>query len=222
MLMETRIWINVQNEGRWANILMLRGQEVWTLSVIGDIKGLQHKLDPALEALQSGQDPHSLKADWVKSLNIQAITKADISPENDKLTLYHGEKDSKKLFYVTGDKNADTVLQEILAHSGKSFRPVEVEIGVTEALAGPVVVGMIAAVILVLLYANAGMAAAGKQVDIQGAGRGSGFLRMLNDLGQTLGPIGTIAVGGVLLLLIVCWAVWSVKHRAKRTAWLPV
>lgn len=219
--METQLWFKAQDEGRWADILMLRGQEVYTLTVVADSKGLQHKLMPALEALQSGQDPHSLKADWVKTVNAQAIIRAEVSPDNETLTLYHGEKGSKKLTYATGDKNAGAILQEILAQSGKTFQPVEVEIGVGEALVGPVVVGVIAAVVVALVYANAGMMAAGQDVEVHGTGRIAGFFRMLKWAGQLLGPVGTIATGVVLLIVIVAWAVRSVTHRPKRTAWLP-
>lgn len=41
------------------------------------------------------------------------------------------------------------------------------------------------------------------------------------EAGQLLGPIGTIAVGVVLLTLIVAWAVRSITRRPKRTVWLP-
>lgn len=214
---DTRIWFKVENQGRWADVLMFRGQEVWTMSVVGDIKGLKHKLEPALEALQAGQDPRSLKADWVKSINAQATTKAEVSPENDKLTLYHGEKGSKTMMYSTSDKNADV----ILPRSGKSFQPVEVEISASEAVGAPIGVEIVAAVLLALIYANAGMAAGGKPAEIEGGGRFINFLRMLNWLGQLLGPMGTIAVGVGVLIVLVAWAMRLVKHRAKRTVWMP-
>lgn len=219
--MEPQLWFKAQEQERWVDILMLRGQEVCLVTVVADSKGLRHKLTPALQALQSGQDPHSLKADWVKTLNAQAMTKAELSPDNEKLTIYHGEKGSKKLIYSTGDNNAGAILQEILAQSSKTFQPVEVEIGVGEALAGPVVVGVMAAGVVALVYANAGRIAAGQDVDIQGRGRINGFLRLLKWAGQLLGPAGTIAAGVVVMLLIVAWAVRSVSHRPTRTVWLP-
>jgi hypothetical protein len=220
-VMEAQLWVKLQDEERWADILVLRGQEVYRLTVIADIKGLRHKLAPALEALQSGQDPQSLKADRVKSLNAQTITKADVSPDNEKLTLYYGENGSKKLIHSTGDNNAGAILQEILAQSGKTFQPVEVEIGASEALAGPVVVGVMAMAVVALIYANAGRMAAGQEVEVEGRNRIAGFLRSLKWMAQLLGPIGTIAVGAVVLILIVAWAVRSVTHRPKRTVWLP-
>ena len=108
-----QIWSKVQD--KFAQILVLRGQEVHLLKVTGISLTLKRKVQGVLEALQQGQSPADAGAKPVETLDARAIRKAEVSPGNGSLTL-HGEGDKpRKLTFSTADSDADGILQAILA-----------------------------------------------------------------------------------------------------------
>lgn len=216
--METQIWSKA--EEKWAYILVLRGNEVHHLKVTGSMVTLKRNLKGVLEALEQGKEPSDAGAKWVETLDARTISKAEVSPENNSLTI-KGEGDkAKELSYTTGDSNADEILRAILAQSGRTFQPAQEEIDAIEAVLPPIFVGAVGGLLWGLVYHSAGKLATGEDVEVEGVRR-RGLQRMLITVAEILGTNGTIAVGVVLLLLVVGWAAKRLIHRPKRTVWLP-
>jgi hypothetical protein len=213
--METQIWSKTYE--KWAYILVLRGSEVSCLKITGNMLTLKRNVKGALDALQQGQNPSEVSK-ATETLDARTISKAEVSPGNNALTL-HGS-DSKKLTYTTGDSTAPQILQAILAQSGHTFQPMQEEIGVVEALIPPVIVGAIGGAGWFAVYDSAGKMAAGENVEVKGFRR-RGLQRMLIGIAETLGTGGTIAVGVLLLALIGGWAAMRIIRRPERTVWLP-
>ncbi len=216
--METQIWS--KSEEKWAYILVLRDQEVHCLKLTGNVFTLKGKVKTALEALSQGQAPAEVKAKAVETLDTRTISKAEVSPGNDALTLHGGQDGSKTLTYSTGEKNAEEILRAILAQSGRAFAPTKEEIGVIEALIPPVVIGAIGGFFCVGIYDDARKLAAGEDVEVTSIRR-RGLRRLMITAAEMLGTNGSIAVGVALLLLIVGWAAKRIIHRPERTVWLP-
>ncbi|MDR3621634.1 MAG: hypothetical protein P4L85_19945 [Paludisphaera borealis] len=215
--MESQIWS--KSEEKWAYILMLRGHEVHRLKVTGNMLTLKRNVKAALEALEQGRAPSEAGAKSVESLDARAISKAEVSPENNSLTLHGGEDGSKELAYSTGDGNAGEILQAVLAKSDRPFQPSQEAISVFEALVPPVIIGVFAGALWGALYHSAGQLAAGEVLEAHG--RRAGMQRMIFWAAELLGANGTLAVGVALLLLILGWAAQRIIRRPERTVWLP-
>jgi hypothetical protein len=213
--METQIWSKTYE--KWAYILVIRGDEVSCLKITGNMLTLKRNVKGALDALEQGQNPSQVSK-TIETLDVRTISKAEVSPGNDSLTLHGG--DSKKLTYTTGDSNAGQILQAILAQSGHTFQPKQEEIGVVEALVPPAIIGAIGGVGWFAVYDSAGKMAAGEDVEVKGFRR-RGLQRMLILIADTLGTGGTITVGVLLLVLIGGWAAMRIIRRPERTVWLP-
>jgi hypothetical protein len=216
--MESRIWS--KSEEKWAYILVLKGQEVNVLKVTGNMLTLKRNVQGVMEALQQGEPPASVGAKSVETLDARTISKAEVSPGNATLTLHGGADGSTELAYTTGDSDADAILKEILAQSGRTFQPAEEEIGVIEALIPPGIFGALAAIFWFAVYSSAGQMEAGEEVDVR-PGRRAGLRWLLVWVAELLGTGGTIALGVVLLALILGWAAARIIRRPKRTVWLP-
>ncbi|SIN78747.1 hypothetical protein SAMN05444166_0852 [Singulisphaera sp. GP187] len=216
--MESQIWSKTQE--KWAFILVLRGHEVHCLKVTGISLTIKRKVQGVLEALQQGKAPAEVGAKSVQTLDARTIGKAEVSPGNGSLTL-HGEADgSKPLKFSSADDNADEILRAILAQSGRTYQPAQEEIGVVEAVLPLAIFGALAGLFWAGVYQAAGKMAAGEVVEVTGYRR-RGMQQMLIKVAEILGTGGTIAVGVVLLVLIVGWAVQRIIHRPERTVWLP-
>jgi hypothetical protein len=216
--MESQIWSKA--EEKWAYILVLRGQDVHVLKVTGNLLTLKRNLKGVLEGLTAGQEPASVGAKSVETLDARTISKAEVSPGNNSLTLHGGPEGSKKLAYSTGDANAGEILQAILAQSGRTFQQSQEEIGIVEALLPPAIVGGIGGFLWAGVYQSAGQIAAGEEVEVKGFRR-RGLKRILIWAAEMLGTGGTVAVGAVLLALILGWAAMRIIKRPERTVWLP-
>jgi hypothetical protein len=216
--METQIWS--KSEEKWAYILVLRDHEVHCLRVSGNVLTLKRNVKGVLEALEQGQAPADVGAKVVETLDARSISKAEVSPGNNSLTLQGGEGGSKTLTYSTGDSNAGEILQAILAQSGQNFQATQEEIGVVQALIPPVVIGALGGIFWAGVYQSAGKFEAGEDVEVKGI-RGRGLKRLLIAVAEFLGTGGTMAVGAVLLVLILGWAAMRIIRRPERTVWLP-
>jgi hypothetical protein len=217
-LMDTRIW--VKTEDKRASILMLRGNDVHLLKVTGNLLTFKSKVKGVLEALEQGQSPSDTKAKLEETIDCRTINKAEVSPGNDSLKLYGGPDNAKKISYSTGDSDAGTILQTIIAKSGRRFQAAQEDIGVIEALIPPVALGAIAGWLWSLLYFSAGKIAAGETVEVN-TGRKRGLRQLVVWIAEMLGMGGTIAVGVLLLALVVGWAATRIVKRPQRTVWLP-
>jgi hypothetical protein len=100
---------------------MLRGREVSLLKVTGISLTLKRKVQGVLYALNQGQDPSSVGAKSVETLDARAIGKSEVSPGDGSLTLHGSDEGSAKLSFSTADSNDGEVLQTILAQSGRVF-----------------------------------------------------------------------------------------------------
>jgi hypothetical protein len=217
-IMELQIWSKADE--KFAYILTLRGHEIHQLKVTGNVLTLKRNLKAVLEALGQGRPPAEAGAKSLETLDARTIRKAEVSPDNGSLSLHGGEDGSTKLTYATGDKNADAILQAILAQTGESFQATQEEIGVVEALIPPVIVGAVGGFFWIGVYHTAGRIATGEEVQATGGGR-RGLQTILITVADLLGPGGTIAVGVLLLALIVGWAAKRIIRRPVRTVWLP-
>ena len=216
--MERQIWSKA--EEKWAYILVLQEHEVSRLKITGNMLTLKRNLQNALDALYQGKTPSEVGGKSVETLDARTIGKAEVSPGNDSLTLHGGTDNSQKLTYSTGDSNADTIMQTILAQSGRSFQQSKEEIGVIEALMPPVILGGISGVLWFAVYSAAGQIAGGEEVEVKGFRR-RGLQRILIFIAETLGTNGTIGVGVLLLILFIGWAAMRIIRRPERTVWLP-
>jgi hypothetical protein len=216
--METQIWSKA--EEKWAYVLVLKGQEVHCLKVTGNVLTLKRNLKAVLEALAGGRAPADAGGKSVESLDVTSISKAEVSPGNNSLTLHGGPDGTKKLSYTTGDENAGEILQVILGQSGRAFESVQEEIGVVEALVPPAIFGAVGGLLWAGVYQSAGQLAAGEEVEAKGFRR-RGLQRMLIWIAELLGTGGTVAAGVVLLALILGWAAMRIIKRPERTVWLP-
>src|ERR1700733_12511888 len=90
--MQSQIWCKI--EEKWAYVLMLRGPEVFCLKITGMPLGFKGKVKGVLEALEQGTSPNEVKASSVEVLDARKITKAEIAPGNNSLTL-HGDPGAK-------------------------------------------------------------------------------------------------------------------------------
>jgi hypothetical protein len=215
--MESRIWS--KSESKWAYILMLRDHEVHRLKVTGSMVTLNRNVRRVLESLEQGRAPSEAGAKSVETLDARTIAKAEVSPENSSLTLHGGDGGSTKLAYTTGDGDAASILQTILAKTDRTFRPTQEEIGVVEALVPPAVVGLIGGLLWGVVYDSAAKLAAGQTVEAHG--RRAGMQRMLIGAAELLGVGGALAVGAGLLALVLGWAAMRVVKRPERTVWVP-
>jgi len=212
-----QIWSKVSD--KFAYILVLRGQDVSLLKVTGMSMMLKGKVRKVLEALEQGQSPEEAGGKLVESLNARTISKAEISPGNGSLTL-HGEGDRpKKLSFSTEGSTADEVLRTILEQSGRDFQPAQEEIGVVEALIPPAIIGVLGGLFWAGINQSANTLAAGQVVEIKG--RRQGMQQMLVWVAELLGTNGTLALGVLLLVLIVGWAIARIARRPERTVWQP-
>ncbi|QDV36572.1 hypothetical protein [Tautonia plasticadhaerens] len=215
--MDALIWH--KSEEKFANVLTLRGHEVHRLKVTGNVLTLKKKLQGVLEGLQQGKAPTEVGAKSIETLDARTIGKAQVSPGNGSLTLQGGEDGAKSLSFSTGDGNADEILREILAQSGKEFRPAQEDIGVVEALLPAVIAGGVGGLLWMGVYQAAGTLASGGDVEV--SGRRRGMKRLLAGVAEVLGTTGTIAVGVLLLVLVMGWAYRRLSKRPQRTVWLP-
>jgi hypothetical protein len=217
-MMEPRIWL--RTEEKWAYILLLRDFEVFRLKVTGSMMTLKRNLKAVLDALEQGKEPTAAGAKSVETLDVRAIGKAEVAPGNNSLTLHSEGEKPTTLSFTTADSDADAILRAILERSGRTYQPSQEEIGVVEALLPPLFVGGITGLFWAGVYSAASEMAAGNAVEVEGIRR-RGLKRLLITVAEILGMNGTIAVGVLLLILIVGWAVNRIVRRPERTVWLP-
>lgn len=216
--MESQIWVKA--EDKWAYILMLRGHEVYRMTVNGMPITFKRKVQGVVEALQQGQAPAEAGVKSTEVLDVRAIGKAEVSPGNGSLTLHGEGEGAKSLTFTPADNSAHKILEVILARSGRTYEPTKEEIGVIEALIPPVFLGGLGGLFWYGVYDAAGRIAAGETVEVKG-GRRRGLQQLLISVGEILGPKGTLAVGVALALLVVGWAAMRIIRRPERTVWRP-
>lgn len=215
--METQIWSKA--EQKWAYILILRGREVHCLKVTGNMLTLKRNLKSTLEALEEGRPLAEAGGKVVASLDVQRISKAEVSPENSSLTLYGDGDSPAKLNYSTGDGDADKILAAVIERSGRTFATNQEDIGAVEAVLPLAIFGGIGGLFWMGVYQSAGQLAAGEQVEARG--RRKGMQQILIWIAELLGVHGAIAIGVVGLTLIIGWAVSRIVKRPQRTVWPP-
>jgi hypothetical protein len=217
--MDLQIWS--KSEEKWAYVLLLRNEEVHRIKITGNMLTLKRNLNAALEALQQGKDPSELGAKSVETLKVGTISKAEVSPENNSLTLYGDGEKPQELAYTSAESNADEIMRAIFAKTGKNFQSAQEPISAIDALLPPIFLGVLGGLFWGAIYQSAGQIASGQELEVHGARR-RGFQRIMISLAEILGTNGTILVGVVLLVLIVGWAAKRIIHRPERTVWLPV
>ena len=215
--METQIWLNSKKNWRrpsWADILMLRGHEVCSLRVMGDVLTLKRNVKAVIDELKKGQPPPSgTWAKWFKTLDARTLGKAVVNEDNSSLSLQGGGDGSTKLTYPTDDFNADEIVQVILAKCGRTFQPTKEQIGVVEALIPPAILGAVGGLCWwAVLYQPAGRIAAGEELQRV---RRSISQRLLLWVAELLGTGGTVVVGVLLLVLILGGAAKRVARRPR-------
>lgn len=216
--MEPQIWVKSQE--KWAYAMVIRGTEVSVLKVTGNMLTLKRNIGKMMEALQAGKAPAEAGASAVETLDATTVSKGVVAPGNASLTLYGRGEPPRKIDFSPPQNNADEILQAVLAKSGRTFKPAQEEVGVFEAILGPLFVGGVCAALCAASYFAANEMAHGGDVQVRGF-RNRGMKRLAVTAAETLGTTGSIALGAVLALLCAAWAVRQMTHRPERTVWLP-
>lgn len=215
--MQSQIWSKVDD--KWATILMLRGHEVSCLSLNGLSLTLKRKVQGIVEALQQGKTPEEAGVKKAETLDARTIGRAEVSPGNDSLTLKGEGEGGKKLTFSTGGKDADRIVQAILAASGRDFLTTQEEIGAFESIIPPVLVGVVGGVISAAIYGAAGKLESGEQIEIKGRRRG--VQQLMISAAETLGTRGALGIGAAVVVLALAWGALRIVRRPHRTVWLP-
>lgn len=211
--MDSQIWCRL--EEKFGHVLVLRGEQVHLLKVTGLM--LKRKFAGVVERLENGDDPQDVGAK-VQTFEVGEIGKAEVSPSGKGLKLYR-ERDGAKIAFTSPETDADDIRATILGRTGRSFQPAEEEVGVIEALLPPAISGLLLGLFWMAVYSVASDRSQGKEVVVKGRRQGMQHVAIL--ISDTLGYAGTLAVGGLILVVVVGWAASRLIHRPRRTAWLP-
>ena len=215
--MQRLFWLKVQDQV--AFLLVLEETRVMFYRVSSSLLGLQKNIDKAVAALNQGGELTTSGSKLMKSIDLASISRFWVAPNNMSITIFgDGEKPAKILF-TPQTKEADAIYQVIAARTGKTFEASKEEIGVFEALIGPIVALVLVGIFWGMLYHNATELAAGNAIEI--GERNRVIQELLAWLAGFLGVNGTLALGAVLLIPIVAETGKQIISRPERTVYLP-
>ncbi len=216
--METQVWHKV--EDKQGAVLALIGDTLYRFGFSG--KNARQEAAEAVSTLAGGQDPAGIKASESKAVPVAAIQRVEVSHDRDTVRVQapQGDKTEKVEFTVQSGDDAVAIARTILAQTSIDPQERSEDISVFEALLGPVILGVIAGVILALIYTTANGLESGEDINPnKGSLRGRGLKRLAVFVAGLLGTKGTIAVGAILGIGLVAWAVRLIVKRPQRLAW---
>ena len=216
--MEQRIWHKV--EDKQGVILALTDDTLYRIAFSG--KDAKREATEMATALLGGQNPASIVAGNSKAVPLSAIGRIEVSHGRDEVRFFteEGGQPVKVEFGVRSGDDAPGIARAVLERTKIDHPERSEDIGVVEALVGPVILGVIVGVVWALVYGAATGIEAGEEVDIR-PGRRSGNKRLFAFVAETLGTNGTIAIGVILLIAFIAWAVRLIVKRPQRLVWGP-
>lgn len=218
--MDTRVWHKV--EDKTGAVLALTGDTLHKLSFSG--KNARNQAAAAVTAISSGTDPATIVASSTKTVPLRAIERVEVSHGHDSVkfhTVEAGKPVSVDFGVRTGD-DGPGIARSVVERAGIKHPERPENIGVVEALLGPVILGLIAGVVWWFVYNTAITLETGQDVSVtQGSRRGRSFKAMLLFTADLLGTKGTIALGALLAVIFLGWAVKEVVKRPQKLVWGP-
>ena len=217
--METRIWHKA--EEKLATVLVMTGDAIHRFQFTG--KNAAKEANEVATAVAAGQDPAKVALGKRESLPLSAIKRVEVSHGKDtvKFKDLKAEKPVKIEFTPEGD-DAREIALAVIERAGIAHPEGTEDIGVFEALIGPLFVAVIAGVAFAFVYNAATTLDSGQEIDTDTGGRkGRGLKRTVVFFARMLGTNGTIAVGVIMLILVLAWGTRLVVKRPQRIVWGP-
>ena len=217
--MDTKVWHKVGE--KQGTVLAVTGDALYLLDFNG--KNAKREAGDAAKALVGGQDPAGVIAQGTKRVPLAAIGRVEVSHGHDTVKFHATDagKPVKVEFTVSGT-GAPEIAKAVVERAGITHPERTEDIGVVEALLGPVIVGAIAGGLWAVIFGSAKSIEGGEAIDVnKGSSRGRAMKRLVAFIAETLGTNGTIAVGVLLLLAVLAWAVLRVVKRPQRLVWGP-
>jgi hypothetical protein len=171
-------------------------------------------------ALPGGQDPAGAASPATKVVPVASIGRVEVSHGRDTVKFHTVEAGKPAVvdFTVAG-QGAPKIARAVVERAGITHPERSEDVGVVEALLGPVILGAIAGVLWALVYAAA---TGDEEIDTTRGGRlGRGLKVIVAFLASLLGPNGTLVVGAILLVAFLGWAVRRIVKRPQRLVWGP-
>ena len=218
--MDTRIWHKV--EEKQGVVLALTGDTLYRFGFTG--KNAKREATEAATALLGGQAPASVIASESKAVPLTAIHRVEVSHGHDTVKFHtvEGDKPVTVEYSVRSDDDGPGIARAVVERAAITHPERSEDIGVVEALLGPVILGVIVGVLWALVYGAATTIDSGEEINVnKGSRRGRGFKRIIVFIADLLGPNGTLVVGGILLILFVGWAIRLIVNRPQRLVWGP-
>ena len=111
--MDSRIWSSGGND--FADILLLRGQDIHFLKVTPFSTMPKRPVKEVLDALSAGKTPEEAGAEVIGTLNTRKIAKAEVSPENHQVKLTGEGDGAEALIYYSANRDTGAIVRTILA-----------------------------------------------------------------------------------------------------------
>ena len=218
--MDTRVWHKV--EEKQGVVLALTGDALYRIGFSG--KNAKQEAAEAAKALLEGKAPALVVAGDSKVVPLAAIGRVEVSHGRDEVKFHtsEGGKPVTVQFSVRSGDDAPGIARAVVERAAIAHPERNEDIGVVEALLGPVIMGVIVGVLWAFVYGAATSIDNHEDVKVGlGTRRSRGFKRAVLFVAEMLGTNGTIAVGAVLLAAFLGWAVLRVVKRPQRLVWGP-
>ena len=215
--METRVWHKV--EEKQGVVLALTGDALYRIEFTG--KNARSEATEVATALLGGQNPASVVSSASKVVPLSAIQRVEVSHDRDTVKFHgvEGEQPSKVEFTVRSGDDAPGIARAVVERAAIAHPERSEDIGVFEALLSPVILGAIVGALWAMVYFAATGIEQGEEIHVRG--RRGGIKRLFVFVAEMLGTNGTIALGAVLLVAFLGWAVLRIVKRPQRLVWGP-
>jgi hypothetical protein len=216
--MNTLVWLKA--EEKQGTVLALTGNDLYKLEFSGKDAG--RAAVEAAAALGAGGSPSGVPAKSSTSLPLASIKRLHTSSNHASLK-FHGAADGQPAtvsFLAKSNEEGAAIGRAVAERAGITEPERNEDVSVVEALTGPVILGVIAGVLWLIVYVVAAGIENGEEIKTdQGSSRGRGMKKLVYFVASILGVKGSIAVGVVLLLLFGFWGYTVVAKRPQRIAW---
>ena len=218
--MDTRVWHKV--EEKRGVVLALTGDTLYRFEFSGN--NAKREAAEAATTLAGGQPPVGVVGGSAKTIPVSAIQRVEVSHDRDTVKFHTVEqgKPVKVEFMVRTGDDAPGIARTVVERAGIEHPERSEDISVFEALLAPVTLAVICGVLWAIVYGIATGIEDGEEVNPNRGGmRGRGIKRFFVFIASMLGTNGTIAVGVLLLVAFIAWAVMRVVKRPQRLVWGP-
>lgn len=205
--------IILDNRGAVMDSLIIVGAEGLYVGMLADKE--QDKSIPLLEALEGDESGISNIVPKMTYIPYADITRVKSNLKSEMMDIHYNKRKGKKTEPDSCNiscQDLDTT-RTLLAHLKErlpGFDESEKQYGKVRASIKPSIFVAISALITWATVTIARAVAAGESAEITGSKRGAKKLFLW--LAETLGPMGALALGGLITLLFVVWLVKRVKN----------